>query len=180
MFCFYCVVALLEEDVVMTCRIGIPNVLVHQIMTLILICQMFIAWGIAYHLVIKYDFYLGFSFCILFWFLPQFTYVLLEVTDACMLFFTHVSFAFFFKRKMLGLGGRGFLMMLCSSFFAKRLFSCSIFYISTYFCTRGELIIVFVAGCLFYRLSNLSRGTLRSSAMNLSSFLRSLFLVLFY
>ncbi|XP_047044649.1 uncharacterized protein LOC124649005 [Lolium rigidum] len=29
-------------------------------MTVILVCQMLIAWGIAYHLVIKYDYYLGF------------------------------------------------------------------------------------------------------------------------
>ena len=72
-------------------------------------------------------------------------------------------------------------MMLCSNFFAKRLFSCSIFlYKYLFFVPGGELIIVYVAGCLFYRLSILSRGTLRSSAMNLSSFLRSLFLVLFF
>jgi hypothetical protein len=53
-------VLILEEDLATTYRIGIRIVLVHQIMTVILVCQMLIAWGIAYHLVIKYDYYLGF------------------------------------------------------------------------------------------------------------------------
>nr|XP_051182907.1 uncharacterized protein LOC127296738 isoform X2 [Lolium perenne] len=47
-------VVILGEDLVMNCPQGFQNAWFHQIMMLILGCHMWIALGIAYHLVIKH------------------------------------------------------------------------------------------------------------------------------
>jgi hypothetical protein len=56
-------VVILGKDLVMNCPQGFQNAWFHQIMMLNLGCHMWIALGIAYHLVIKYD--LVIAFCVL-------------------------------------------------------------------------------------------------------------------